>query len=64
MTSRMLRGRACACLRLAGRPLRAIARAGRMLLVAMAGAFGAPPPKVLRQVDAIVHVAQDEVQRE
>lgn len=64
MTSRILRRRARACLRLAGRLLRAIARAGRMVLVAMAGAFGGPPPKVIRHVDAIAQVAQEEVQRE
>ena len=64
MISRRLRGRARACLRLAGWPLRAIARAGRMLLVAVAGAFGAPPPKVLRHSDDVVQVEQDDVQRE
>jgi hypothetical protein len=32
-----------------------------MMLVAMAGALGAPSPKVLRRVDVIVQVAQDDV---
>ena len=64
MISRMLRGCARACVRLAGWPLRAIARVGRMMLVALAGALGGPRPKVLRHVDAVVQVAQDEAQRE
>ena len=64
MTSCMLRGRARACFRLLHWPIRAIGRVGRMMLVAVAGAFGAPPPKFLRHDDAIAQVAQGEVARE
>jgi hypothetical protein len=51
-------------LRLAGWPLRVLARTGRILLVAFAAAFGAPAPKFLRHEDAVVQVADEEVRRE
>jgi hypothetical protein len=41
-------------------PWRAIARMFRILLVALAGAFGQPPPRLLPQQDPICEVRDEE----
>jgi hypothetical protein len=56
MTSRVLRGRVRACIRLAAWPLRLLARAGRTVFVALAAALGAPPPRFIRHEDPVVQV--------
>ncbi len=44
-------------------PLRAVSRACWILLMAIAGALGGPPPKFLRHEDAVAMVATEEERR-
>jgi hypothetical protein len=64
MTSRVSRGSVHAWIRLATWPVRTVLRACRMLLMAVAGALGAPAPKFLRQEDPAVQVDEDEAVHE
>jgi hypothetical protein len=58
MPSRLSRGRIRAWVRLSLSPCRATSRAFRVFLVAVAAAFGAPKPKLLRHEDAVAQVGQ------
>jgi hypothetical protein len=59
MTSRVSRAPARSWLRLALFPFHVLSRFGRMFLLALAGAFGGPPPKPPRHEDDVVQVAED-----
>jgi hypothetical protein len=60
MRSRRARERARAYVRVASWPLRMLAHVSRLLLVAMATALGAPPPKPVKHEDSVVQVAEDD----
>jgi len=64
MTSRVSRAALRSWTSLVCLPLRALGRACLILLTAVAGALGAPPPKLLRHEDAVVMVAEQEADRE
>jgi hypothetical protein len=60
MPTRLSRGRIRSWIRLSLAPCRAGSRAFRMFLVAVASAFGAPRPKILRHEDALAQMAEED----
>ena len=64
MPSRVSRAPIHAWSRRACWPLRCLARACLMLLLAMTGALAGPRPRSLRHEDAVVQVAEEDVERE
>jgi hypothetical protein len=64
MTSRASHAAVRSWTSLAYLPLRALSRACLIMLMAIAGTLGAPPPTFLRHEDAVAMVASEEVDRE